>query len=241
MSFSARKELGTLSAIKIRKCRRLSPQRFWSANFDFKMTKGNKTCTGPRFPRILMNKVQDSCRGPRFPRIPRFFGTLSESRLIAPKNLGILGILGPVHESCTLFIRIPGNRGPVHVLWLQWRRKLTNLHGPKICKNPDEQSAGFVRRPRFSRIPRFFGTIRACAWILHFGHQDSWEFWAFAGVMKVLCKILFCPKKMHVPSVFWWWTSEFLQRVFIFLVEVLQMESRIPVLQYWVFENRWLQ
>ena len=50
------------------------------------MTEGNKTCTGPRFPRIPMNKVQDSCTGPRFPTIPRFFGTLSGSCLIVPKK-----------------------------------------------------------------------------------------------------------------------------------------------------------
>ena len=69
-----------------------------------------------------MNKVQDSCTGPR---IPRLFGTLSGSCLIVPKNLGILGNLGPVHESCTLFIRNLGNLGPVQVLWLQWWGKLT--------------------------------------------------------------------------------------------------------------------
>ena len=33
------------------------------------------------------------------------------------KNLGSLGNLGPVHESCTLFIGIHGNLGPVQVLW----------------------------------------------------------------------------------------------------------------------------
>ena len=65
-----------------------------------------------------MNKAQDSCTGPRFPRIPRFFGTLPGSCLIVPENLGILGNLGPVHESCTLFIRNLGNLGPVQVLFL---------------------------------------------------------------------------------------------------------------------------
>ena len=82
-----------------------------------KMEKAHQTCTGPRFPRFLMNIVQDSCTGPRFPRIPRFFGTLSGSCLIVPKNLGILGNLGPVHESCTLFIRNLGDLGPVQVLF----------------------------------------------------------------------------------------------------------------------------
>ena len=48
---------------------------------------------------------------------PRLFGTLSGSCLIVPKNLGILGNLGPVHESCTLFIGILGNLGPVQVLF----------------------------------------------------------------------------------------------------------------------------
>ena len=110
----------------------------------------HKTCTGPRFPRFLMNKVQDSCTGPRFPRIPRFFGTLSGSCLKVPKNLGILGNLGPVHESCTLFIRILGNLGPVQVLWRSY--------------------------------------------------------------VKLCC--LF--ERMHFPCRFWWWTSELVQRVFIF-------------------------
>ena len=78
------------------------------------MEKAHQTCTGPTFPRILMNKAQDSCTGPR---IPRFFGTLPGSCLIVPENLGILGNLGPVHESCTLFIRNLGNLGPVQVLF----------------------------------------------------------------------------------------------------------------------------
>ena len=77
----------------------------------------HKTCTCPRFPRIPMNKVQDSCTGPRFPRIPRFWRTIRQDPDKVPKNLGILGNLGPVHESCTLFIGILGNLGPVQVLW----------------------------------------------------------------------------------------------------------------------------
>ena len=77
----------------------------------------HKTCTGPRFPRIPMNKVQDSCTGPRFPRIPKFLGTIRQVPDKVPKSLGILGNLGPVHESCTLFIGILRNLGPVQVLW----------------------------------------------------------------------------------------------------------------------------
>ena len=120
------------------------------------MEKNHQTCTGPRFPRILMNKVQDSCTGPRFPRIPRFFGTLPGFCLIVPKNLeilgpvhesctlfiGILGNLGPVHESCTLFIRNLGNLGPVQVLFpsvilLQYlygrkRRRFRNIIGDNV-------------------------------------------------------------------------------------------------------------
>ena len=64
----------------------------------------------------LENKVQDSCTGPRFPRIPRFLGTIKQDPDKVPKNLGILGNLGPVHESCTLFIGNLGNLGPVQVL-----------------------------------------------------------------------------------------------------------------------------
>ena len=37
--------------------------------------------------------------------------------LIVPKNRGILGNLGPLHESCTLSIRILANLGPVQVLF----------------------------------------------------------------------------------------------------------------------------
>ena len=59
----------------------------------------------------------DHCTGPRFPRILRFLGSLLGSCLIVPQNLGILGNLGPVHESCTLFIRNLGNLGPVQVLF----------------------------------------------------------------------------------------------------------------------------
>ena len=105
-----------------------------------------KTCAGSRFPRFLMNKVQDSCTGPRCPRIPRFLGTIKQD----PDKVGILGNLGPVHESCTLFIGILGNLGPVQGLW------------------------------------RFY--VKLCC----------------------LCE------KMHFPCVFWWWTSELVQRVFIF-------------------------
>ena len=39
---------------------------------------------------------------------------------------------------------------------------------------------------------------------------------------------------MHFPCVFRWWTSEFLQMVFI-LVEFPKMENRILVLHSWVF------
>ena len=81
------------------------------------MEKAHQTCTGPRFPRFLMDKVQDSCTGPRFPRIPRFSGTIRQDHDKVPKNFGILGNLGPVHESCTLSIRNLGNLGPVQVVF----------------------------------------------------------------------------------------------------------------------------
>ena len=140
---------------------------FVSHEVSFLHLWSHKTCTGPRFPRIPMNKVQafpifevtkpaqaqdsqDSCAGPRFPRIPRFLGTIRQDPGKVPKNLGILGNLGPVHESCTLFIRILGNLGPVQVLWRSY--------------------------------------------------------------VKFCC--LF--EKMRFPCVFWWWTSEFVQRVSIF-------------------------
>ena len=107
-----------------------------------------------------------------------------------------------------------------------------NLHRPKIPKNPDEQSAGFMHRPKIPKNPKIFRNYQArpwqsskkswdsweswaCAWILHFVHRDSWESWACAGFMKVLCEIMLF-KKMYFPCGFWWWTSEFVQRVFIF-------------------------
>ena len=110
----------------------------------------HQICIGPRFPRFLMNRVQDSCTGPRFPKIPRFLGTIKQDPDKVPKNLGILETLGPVHESCTLFVGILGNLGPVQVLWKSY--------------------------------------VKLCCFF----------------------------EKMHFPRVFWWWTSELVQRVFIF-------------------------
>ena len=112
------------------------------------MEKAHQTCTGPRFPRIPMNKVQDSCTGPRFPRIPRFFGTLSGSCLIVPENLGILGNLGPVHESCTLCSSgFLGILGLCRFCDFNDGESSPNLHGPKIPKNPDEQTGFTSRQP----------------------------------------------------------------------------------------------
>ena len=51
-------------------------------------------CKGPRFPRILMSKVQDSCTGPRFLRIPKILELLGETLTKFQKILGFLGILG---------------------------------------------------------------------------------------------------------------------------------------------------
>ena len=55
--------------------------------------------------------------------------------LIVPKNRGILGNLGPLHESCTLSIRILANLGPVQVLFpfviLKSKFALQNLCGLK--------------------------------------------------------------------------------------------------------------
>ena len=55
---------------------------------------------------------------PKIPKNPKILLVLSgnDDPDKVPKNLGILGNLGPVHESCTLFIRILGNLGPVQVL-----------------------------------------------------------------------------------------------------------------------------
>ena len=213
------------------------------------MTEGNKTCTGPRFPRFLMNKVQDSCTGPRFPRIPRFFGTIRQDADKVPKNLGILGNLGPVHESCTLFIRILGNLGPVQV-W--WSLKSQNLHRPNIPKIPDEQSAGFMHRPKIPKNPKIFRNYQArpwqsskkswdsweswaCAWILHFVHRDSWESWACASFMKVLCQIMLFIRKNAFSLCFLMVNLRIGAEGLHFLLEFLKMENRILVLHYWVF------
>ena len=130
-----------------------------------------------------------------------FFGTLSGSCLIVPQNLGILGNLGPVHESCTLFIGILGNLGPVQVLWLQrWRRFTKPAWAPRFPRILMNKVQDSCTGPRFPRIPRFFGRLSgSClivpqnlgilgnlgpvqhAWILHFVHQESWESWACAG------------------------------------------------------------
>ena len=125
------------------------------------MTEANKTCTGPRFPRFLMNKVQDSCTGPRFPRIPRFLGTIKQDPDKVPKNLGILGNLGPVHESCTLFIGILGILGLCRFCDFKDGESSPNLHRPKIPKIPDEQSAGFMHRPKIPKNPKIFRNYQA--------------------------------------------------------------------------------
>ena len=143
------------------------------------MMEGNKTCTGPRFPRILMNKVQDSCTGPRFPRIP--MNKVQDSRA------------GP------RFPRIPRFFGTFRLTKFQKISGFLGILG--LC---------VPKKSRDSWDPW------ACAWILHFVHQDSWESWACAGFMKALCRIMFILEKMHFACVCWWWTSEFLQRVFIF-------------------------
>ena len=87
----------------------------WILHFVHQESWESWACAG--FVTSMMGKAHQTCTGPRFPRIPRFFGTLSGSCLIVPTNLGILGNLGPVHESCTLFIRNLGNLGPVQVLF----------------------------------------------------------------------------------------------------------------------------
>ena len=64
---------------------------------------------GPKNPEIFWNaQAQDSQES------QDFFGTIRQDADKVPKNLGILGNLGPAHESCTLFIGILGNLGPVH-------------------------------------------------------------------------------------------------------------------------------
>ena len=56
---------------------------------DFKDGESSPDLHRPRFPRFLMNKVQDSCTGPKFPTIPRFLGTIRQDPGKVPKNLGI--------------------------------------------------------------------------------------------------------------------------------------------------------
>ena len=143
------------------------------------MTEGNKTCTGPRFPRFLMNKVQDSCTGPRFPRIPRFLGTLPGSSLIVPQNLGILGNLGPVHESCTLFIRNLGNLGPVQGFVTSKMEKAhqtcTGPRFPRFLMNIVQDSCTGPRFPRNQDFEELSGKTWQSS-------KKSWDSWEILGL-----------------------------------------------------------
>ena len=177
----------------------------------------HKTCTGPRFPRFLMNKVQDSCTGPRFPRIPRFLGTIRQDPGKVPKNLGILGNLGPVQ------------------VW--WAFSIFEVTKPAQAQ--DSQDPWWTKvqdsctGPRFPRIPRFFGTIKQdpdkdpknLGILGNLGpvHESCTLFIRILGnlgpvqvLWRSYVKLCCLFEKMHFPCVFWWWTSELVQRVFIF-------------------------
>ena len=194
----------------------------------------HKTCPGPRFPRFLMNKVQDSCTGPRFPRIPRFWGTIRQDPGKVPKNLGILANLGPVHESCTLFIQDSWESWACAGLVSfphHWSHKTcTGPRFPRFLMNKVQDSC---TGPRFPRIPRFLGTIKQdpdkvpknLGILGNLGpvHESCTLFIGILGNLgpvQVLWRSyvkLFCLfEKMHFPCVFSWWTSELVQRVFIF-------------------------
>ena len=194
------------------------------------MTEGNKTCTGPRFPRVPDEQSAGFMHRPKIPRIPRFFGTLSGSF----QKSWILGNLGPVHESCTLFIRILGNLGPVQVWWvfpiIEVTKPCTGPRFPRVLMNKMQDSC---TGPRFPRIPRFWGTIKqdpdkvpkilGFLGILGLCMNRALCASGFLGILG-LCRFyegrmwnyVVCSKNMHFPCVFWWWTSEFVQRVFIF-------------------------
>ena len=194
----------------------------------------HKTCTGPRFPRIPMNKVQDSCTGPRFPRILRFSGTIKQDPDKVPKSLGILGNLGPVHESCTLFIGILGNLGPVQVWWAfsifevtnpaqaqdsqesRWTKCRIHAQAQDSQESQDFQELSGKTMTKFQKILGFLGILGLCM-------NPALCSSGFLGILG-LCRFyeglvwnyVVYSKKMHFPCVFWWWTSEFVQRVFIF-------------------------
>ena len=223
------------------------------------MTEGNKTFTGPRFPRIPMNKVQDSCTGPRFPRIPRFLGTIRQDLGKVPKNLGILGNLGPVHESCTLFIRILGNLGPaglVSFLHLWSHKTCTGPRFPRILMNKVQDSCTY---PRFPRIPRFLGTIRQdpgkvlknLGILGNLGpvHESCTLFIGILGnlgpvqvLWKSYVKLCCLFEKIAFPLCFLMVSLRIRAEGLHFLVEFLIMENRILVLHYWVlFADGWLQ
>ena len=63
----------------------------------------------PKIPKIPDGQSAGFMHRPKIPKNPKTF------RNYQARNLGILGNLGPVHESCTLFIGILGNLGPVQV------------------------------------------------------------------------------------------------------------------------------
>ena len=175
---------------------KLGPAQVWWAFSIIEVT-----WTGPRFPRFLMNKAQGSCAGPRLP-IPSFFGTIRQDPGKVPKDLGNLW---PVHESCTLFIRIFGNLGPVQIWWASSIIEVTNLAQAQDSKNilmnkVQDSCTG----PRFPRIHKIFWNYQvrprqsskrsweslACAWILHFVYQDSWnlgpvQVWWASSIIEV--------------------------------------------------------
>ena len=82
-------------------------------------------------------KCRIHAQGQRFSRIPRFFGTIRDPDKV-PKNLGILENLGPVHESCTLFIRILRNLGPVHESCTFLGIKIFRINTRKVRLNSSE-------------------------------------------------------------------------------------------------------
>ena len=69
---------------------------------------------------------------------------------------------------------------------------------------------------RFPRIPRFWGTIRQDPGKVPKNLGNLGNLGPVQVLWRSYVKLCCLFEKMHFPCVFWWWTSELVQRVFIF-------------------------
>ena len=145
-----------------------------------RLLKGTKPAQAQDSQDSWWTKCWISCTGPRFPRIPRFWGTIRQDPDKVPKNLGILGNLGPVHESCTLFIRILGNLGPAQVWWAfsiievtkhaqaqdsqesRWTKCRIHAQAQDSQESQDFQELSSKTLTKFQKVFGFLGILGLC-------------------------------------------------------------------------------